>query len=289
VRYARAVQRSIALAVCLAVVLQPASGGAHAQKTKTKTKASQTAATTPAANPAGDVWGDPLLVLTVEGGPYLYAGQIVVLFGLYSGGRVLYSTDERGIQHYWAATLTDAEQHTLLADLELELVGQLHPPSARFDDSSTACIRVWHGDIQAQDCFDAAIFSSMGHSHEMPPALTKIWRRLATFTSPTAKLWQPAQILVEARALDEDAGHCMAETTLPWPQSWPHRGAAGTSQEQPGRWSFALPGTALPELLRLQTGHTASGCRSLVIDGRRYWFSYFFDLPHQAAWTEAPR
>lgn len=277
----RAVQRSIALAVCLAVALQPASGRAHAKKTKTK--ASQAATTAPAANPVGDVWGDPIVVLTEEGGPYLFAGQIVVLLGLYSGGRVLYSTDERGTRRYLTATLTAAEQHTLLADLELDLVGQLHPPSVRFDDSSTACIRVWHGDTRAQDCFDVAVFSSIGHSHEVPPALTQIWRRLTTFTSPTAKLWQPEQILVEAMAL-EDAGHCIAETTLPWPKSWPRRGAAGTSQEQPGRWSFTLPGTALPELLRLQTGRTASGCSSLVIDGQRYWFSYFFDLPHQTAW-----
>jgi hypothetical protein len=280
------VKRTAALAVCLAVALQPASGRAHAKKPKPKPTTSAT--TSPAANPAGDVWGDPTLAVTEEGGPYLDDGQIVVLFALYSGGRTLYSkTDERGTRRYLSATLTTAEQHTLLADLELELVGQLRPPSVAVDDSSTACIRVWHGDLQTHDCIEAAVFSPAWRGAEMPAAMVKIWRRLTTFASPTAKLWQPEQIFVRVMAL-EGAGHCVAETTLPWPKSWPHRGAAGTSQELPGQWSFTLPGTALPELLRLQSAPTPPGCSHFALDGQLYWFSYGFDLPHQAAWMQAP-
>ena len=234
-----------------------------------------------------DAWGklEVALLLThhLDGGTDL-------LFALYSSGRVLYlhpMTVPPWDRNYDVVTLSAAERKALVGDLPLGKVGQFHPSAHQGDDGSTSCIEVWSDGAHHHDCKWGGMNDKIADTHpswpRTPPGMLEIWRKLLSFRSERAKPWIPDHINVTLEKYAE--WNCGEPAASPWPGAWPHPTPATSTTDPQLVGRLVLPGSALPALQELETGHTSKRCRRpMELDGALYAVFFETPFPSEDAW-----
>ena len=173
--------------------------------------------------------------------------------------------------HYLTMTFSSDEERALLANLQLDRIGGLHPTERNSADGSTDCIHAWRDGQHAQDCIWSIDVDSDGWAPESraPPEMLRIWKQLAHFSSARAQRWVPSKIPVEIAVAR--GRPCPARAQERWPATWPNPDGALLRRIQRGAtWKFTLPAAELPTLQRLASwsSPTPSGVfvRNLLVD-----------------------
>jgi len=197
---------------------------------------------------------------------------------------VFLTPDAAKLGTYSAVTLSPAEQKALLDGLSLHRVGEFHPPLAYGLDGATQCIRIWQDGRAKKDCLWGGIEPRYRVLPKAPTEMVAIWHRLVHFASPRATVWLPDRIDVTLSPYSNfgDEKTCGKSAPLTWPADWPR---PADKRGQPV--TFALPGSKLEELRRLDRARTPRGCvPPILIGGDTYAMRYSFRLPHEEAWEE---
>jgi hypothetical protein len=241
-----------------------------------------------AQQPHKDDWGHLDVALTSYGHQ---SGDTVLVFALYSSGRVLYLAPRdpsAPLRRYNVVTLSPSQRKALVGDLPLNRVGQFHPPMRQGDDGSTECIVVSSGRIHKRDCLWGGIDDDWAKKipnwPRTPPDMVNIWKRLANFNSPDAQPWVPEQVEVSLMKWGPE-WNCGEPTPSSWPTTWPHPTPKTSTLNTGLVGELVLPGSDLGELQRLKSGRTSKGCvQPVMLDGGYYFFEYDIRFPSDTTW-----
>jgi hypothetical protein len=215
--------------------------------------------------------GTPKIILTS-----MAQGATFLVVGIYEHGRVAYvPPGDYSRENFLTVTLTPTEESELLAGLALDRIGHLNPPERIGSDGATDCIHVWRNGEHAKDCIWGGMEDDAWapSENQTPPEMTRIWKRLAHFSSARAQRWLPSRLRVEISAAG--GRPCPPHAQERWPATWPIPDGPTMRRLTHGTmWTITLPTTELRTLQRLAgwSSPTPTGCdqgvfvRDLLVD-----------------------
>lgn len=223
------------------------------------------------------------VVLLYEYNPWaMVLGSDSPSFALYDDGLVIFArSNGEGRFEYVSLVLSDKELAGFIAALPLKQFYQLRPDYELdlMTDQPTNVITVWDKETWKT----VRVYGNLQRAErsEDPQAFIEIYRKLKSYRDARASRWLPERVELLIWPF-ENAG-----TPLLWPKNWPDTLHPSTKKRGSGTDSINYSIYLTPaQFERLKAQTESKGADALLINKRKWAFSFRFPFPNEDSWRK---
>ena len=226
------------------------------------------------------------VVLLYEINPWaMVLGSDSPSFALYDDGLVIFARPrEGGGYEYASATLSAQERDSLVQSFPAARFLELEPryETTMITDQPTTVITLWDKDQRKSvSVYGGLKRTDNDRKEAAPAAFVEIYEKLKGFQPAKATRWMPEKVELMIWPY-EYAGDAMS-----WPKNWPDTThpttkKRGTSDDQIN-YSIYLTQTQYETLRKKAEGGSVE---ALLINGRKWAFSFRFPFPGEDSWRK---
>ena len=206
-------------------------------------------------------------------------------FALYEDGLLIFARPrEEGGHEYASAKLGGRELADLVQSLPARQFFGLEPryETTMATDQPTTVIKLWDGDsLKTVSVYGGLRRTDNDRQEAAPDAFLEVYEKLKGLRPAGAARWTPEKVELMIWPF-ENAGD-----PLPWPKGWPDTAHPETRRrgESPGQISYSIYLTpARYEALRKSVSEKSAD--ALLINGRKWAFSFRFPFPAEDSWRK---
>jgi hypothetical protein len=206
-------------------------------------------------------------------------------FALYSDGLVIFTRRHQdGKYEYASVTLSEPERDALVSSLpakEFFALEQRYETTMATDQPTTTIILWDKGQLKSVSVYGGLRRTDNDRKEAAPAAFIETYEKLKGFESNRAAPWMPEKIELMIWPY-ETAGDA-----LPWPKDWPDTKHLETKKRGDGRDRIAYSiylSQSQYETLKARLKRDSPS--ALLIDGRKWAFSFRFPLPLEEDWRK---
>ncbi len=207
-------------------------------------------------------------------------------FALYEDGLVIFVRPkaEGGGHEYASAKLSEQERDLLVRSLPATQFFELEPryETTMVTDQPTTVITLWDKDrLKTVSVYGGLKRTDNDRKEGAPAAFVETYEKLKGFQPSKAARWTPEKVELMIWPFENAGG------PLPWPKNWPDTRHPETKRrgQSPGQISYSIYLTPA-QYEALKKSVTARSADALLINGRKWAFSFRFPFPGEDSWRK---
>jgi hypothetical protein len=264
--------------------------GALACQLQPQSSARATGAPAPTADAGGQskaaAAGKPV-ALIYEIDPWkMVLGSDSPSFALYEDGLVIFARPaaEGGGYEYASAKLGGQELDALVRSLPATQFFGLEPryETTMITDQPTTVIKLWDRDrVKSVSVYGGLKRTDNDRKEGAPAAFVETYEKLKGFQPAKAARWTPEKVELMIWPFENAGG------ALPWPKDWPDTRHPETKRrgEGPDQISYSIYLTPA-QYEALKKSARAKSADALLINGRKWAFSFRYPFPGEDSWRK---
>ncbi len=230
--------------------------------------------------------GESPVVIIYEMNPWaMVIGSDSPSFALYGDGLLIFvRPNAEGGYEYASAKLSRQELDSLVGSLPAKQFQELEPryETTMVTDQPTTVITLWDGGrAKTVSVYGGLKRTDNDRKEAAPAAFVETYEKLKGFKASKAARWTPEKVELMIWPF-ENAGD-----PLPWPKNWPDTSHPETKRrgQSPDQISYSIYLTPA-QYEALKKSAKAKSADALLINGRKWAFSFRYPFPGEDSWRK---